>query len=99
MNGSIALVGFMGAGKTQVGLLVARRLGVPLLRAGFPLSDIYGGHARCVVGYRGSRQVLFDIANLLAARQRAVAPYRSRYWQGTPRDLEVAAPAPADVTP
>ena len=76
---------------------VAARLGVPLLRAGFPLSDIYGGHARCLVGYRGSRQMLFDIANLLAARQRAVAPYRSLYWQGTPRDLEVVATVPATL--
>jgi len=76
---------------------VAARLGVPLLRAGFPLSDIYGGHARCLVGYRGSRQMLFDIANLLAARQRAVAPYRSLYWQGTPRDLEVVATVPAAI--
>ena len=78
---------------------IAARLGIPLLRAGFPLSDIYGGHARCQVGYRGSRQVLFDIANLLAARQRAVPPYRSLYWQGTPRALEAAAAAPAGLAP
>jgi nitrogenase molybdenum-iron protein alpha/beta subunit len=69
---------------------------MPLLRAGFPLSDVYGGHARCQVGYRGSRQMLFDIANLLAARQRAVPPYRSLYWHGTPRAQE-AAPAPAGL--
>ncbi len=31
MTGSVALVGFMGAGKTQVGRLVARRLGVPFV--------------------------------------------------------------------
>ena len=31
MTGSIALVGFMGAGKTQVGRLVARRLEVPFV--------------------------------------------------------------------
>jgi hypothetical protein len=41
--------------------------------------------------------MLFDIANLLAARQRAVAPYRSLYWQGTPRDLEVVATVPAAI--
>jgi nitrogenase molybdenum-iron protein NifN len=76
---------------------VAARLGVPLLRAGFPLNDVYGGHARCLVGYRGSRQAVFDIANLLAARQRAVAPYRSLYWQGTPREQEAATAAPAGM--
>jgi len=76
---------------------LAARLGIPLLRAGFPLSDMYGGHARCQVGYRGSRQMLFDIANLLAARQRAVPPYRSLYWQGTPREREATATAPAGV--
>jgi nitrogenase molybdenum-iron protein NifN len=75
------------------GTEVAARLGIPLLRAGFPLSDIYGGHARCQVGYRGSRQMLFDIANLLTARQRAVPPYRSLYWQGTPREQEAATVA------
>ena len=31
MSGSVVLVGFMGAGKTQVGRLVARRLDVPFV--------------------------------------------------------------------
>ena len=79
------------------GTEVAARLGSPLLRVGFPLNDVYGGHTRCQVGYRGSRQVLFDIANLLAARQRAVPPYRSLYWQGTPREQEVAVAAPTGL--
>lgn len=76
---------------------ISARLGIPLLRAGFPLSDVYGGYARCQVGYRGTRQMLFDIANLLAARQRAVPPYRSLYWHGTPREREVAAKTPAGL--
>lgn len=45
----IALVGFMGAGKSTVGVLLAARLGVPFLdsdavierRAGRPISDIF----------------------------------------------------------
>lgn len=57
----------------------AARLGVSLLRAGFPQHDHYGGHARTWVGYRGSRQALFDIANALTAGRQLVAPYRSRY--------------------
>lgn len=42
MTGSIALVGFMGAGKTQVGRLVARRLGVPFVDTDKVLSGRHG---------------------------------------------------------
>lgn len=70
------------------GAEVAARLGVPLLRAGFPLYDHYGGFARPWVGYGGSRQVLFDLANQLVTHHRGVKPYRSRYWQDTPRSRE-----------
>ncbi len=43
----------------------AERLGVPILRAGFPQYDIIGGYQKTWVGYRGSRQTLFDLANLV----------------------------------
>ncbi|MGY0790525.1 nitrogenase iron-molybdenum cofactor biosynthesis protein NifN [Azospirillum argentinense] len=66
----------------------AARLGMPLVRAGFPLYDTHGGHAREWIGYRGSRNTLFDLANTFAAVYREIAPYRSIYWQGTPRDHE-----------
>lgn len=72
------------------GAEIARRLGVALLRAGFPLYDSYGAHARTWVGYAGSRQTLFDLANLLAGQYRQIRPYRSIYWQGTPRDAEAS---------
>ena len=58
----------------------AQRLGVPLLRAGFPQYDWVGGFARAWVGYRGSRQALFDLANLLLSQHHDIQPYRSRYW-------------------
>ncbi|TWA70175.1 nitrogenase molybdenum-iron protein NifN [Azospirillum brasilense] len=67
---------------------VASRLGMPLVRAGFPLYDTYGGHARVWIGYRGSRNTLFDLANTFATVYREIAPHRSIYWQGTPRDHE-----------
>jgi len=70
------------------GAEVAGRLGLPLLRAGFPLYDIYGGAAEAWVGYRGSRRVLFDIANLALFHHHKIAPHRSIYWQGTPRAIE-----------
>ncbi|MDR2164949.1 MAG: nitrogenase iron-molybdenum cofactor biosynthesis protein NifN [Zoogloeaceae bacterium] len=77
------------------GAETARRLGLPLLRAGFPQYDRLGGHARAWVGYRGTRQALFDLANLLLSQHHDdVKPYRSLYWQGAPRAREGAA-APA----
>jgi len=58
----------------------ARRLELPLLRAGFPQYDHVGGYARPWVGYRGSRQALFDLANLMLGQHHELAPYRSLYW-------------------
>ena len=68
---------------------MATHLGVPLLRAGFPIYDIYGGHAQVWIGYGGSRRVLFDMANLELGHHQKIAPYRSTYWQGTPRAAEI----------
>ena len=70
------------------GAEIAKRTKTTLLRAGFPVYDSYGAHARVWVGYGGARQILFDTANLLAAHYRDLAPYRSVYWQGTPRENE-----------
>ncbi len=58
----------------------ASRLGLPLLRAGFPQYDTVGGYARTWVGYRGTRQALFDIANLMLGQHHELEPYRSIYW-------------------
>jgi nitrogenase molybdenum-iron protein NifN len=70
------------------GTRMANRLGLPLLRVGFPQYDQVGGHARAWVGYRGTRQALFDLANLLLSRHHDAKPYRSLYWQATPRSRE-----------
>ncbi|MBK7900420.1 MAG: nitrogenase iron-molybdenum cofactor biosynthesis protein NifN [Azonexus sp.] len=58
----------------------AGRLGLPLMRAGFPQYDHVGGYARTWVGYRGSRQALFDLANLMLRQHHELEPYRSFYW-------------------
>jgi len=58
----------------------ARRLGLPLLRAGFPLYDCVGAYARTWVGYRGTRQALFDLANLMLGQHHELEAYRSIYW-------------------
>ncbi|MEO1027681.1 MAG: nitrogenase iron-molybdenum cofactor biosynthesis protein NifE [Pseudomonadota bacterium] len=58
----------------------ARRLGIPVLRTGFPQYDLIGGYRRTWIGYRGAQQALFDIANELASLERGeIAPYRSIY--------------------
>ena len=58
----------------------ANRLAAPLLRAGYPLHDQFGGYQRAWIGYRGARQALFDLANaLLSHAEHAVAPYHSFY--------------------
>ncbi|MDR3518150.1 MAG: nitrogenase iron-molybdenum cofactor biosynthesis protein NifN [Azospirillaceae bacterium] len=76
------------------GAPIADRLGTALLRAGFPIYDCYGAYARAWVGYDGSRRIVFDIANSLSAHYREIRPYRSRYWQGTPRDEELRGCTP-----
>jgi nitrogenase molybdenum-iron protein NifN len=59
----------------------AHRLGIPLLRVGFPQYDLLGGFQRCWQGYRGSSQALFDMANLLTEHHQGIAPYHSIYSQ------------------
>lgn len=73
------------------GVPVAARLGIPILRTGFPIHDVAGAPARQWIGYAGSRQTLFDLYNLLIGQRQALAPYRSIFWQGGPRDQETAA--------
>ncbi|WP_333875432.1 nitrogenase iron-molybdenum cofactor biosynthesis protein NifN [Methylobacter sp.] len=69
------------------GAELARQLGIPLLRAGFPLYDRYGGFARRWIGYAGSRQILFDTANLITWQRREITSYRSIYRQDAVPDV------------
>lgn len=60
----------------------ADRLGIPILRAGFPQYDFVGGFQRNWVGYRGIRQTLFDLANLmLTCHKGDIEPYHAIYSQ------------------
>lgn len=60
----------------------AKRLGLPLLRAGFPQYDQLGGYQRSWIAYQGSRQTLFELANMLLDNPRGeVHPYHSIYSQ------------------
>jgi nitrogenase molybdenum-iron protein NifN len=66
----------------------AERLGTPILRAGFPLYDIIGGYQKTWVGYRGTRQTLFDLANLVINYSHEEIPvYHSVYAQKPASEL------------
>ena len=69
----------------------AERLDIPIIRAGFPQYDLIGGYQRCWVGYRGSRQALFDMANILLSNSHhEIKPYRSSLAQKPEYRDEVA---------
>ncbi len=76
----------------------AERLGLPLLRCGFPLFDTVGAYQKTFIGYAGSRQTLFDLSNLALSHHHAheVPMYRSVYGQkpaseSLPQPLEASA--------
>jgi nitrogenase molybdenum-iron protein NifN len=64
------------------GRRVAERLGVPLYCAGMPITDRLGAGARLSVGYRGTRALIFDIANLFIAADEGHT--HTRHGQGDP---------------
>jgi nitrogenase molybdenum-iron protein NifN len=66
---------------------MAERLGLPLMRAGFPQYDWVGGYARQWIGYRGARQALFDFANVILGHHHEIPAYRSIF-----RPVEEAGP-------
>lgn len=47
------------------GRMAAGRLNIPFYRVGFPMFDRLGAAHRRTVGYRGTRDLIFDIGNLL----------------------------------
>lgn len=73
----------------------AQRLGLPVMRAGFPQYDLVGGYQKTWVGYRGTRQTLFDLANLVLEHhgQHEIKPYRSCYSRKDDAGAASAAPA------
>ncbi|MGD9545345.1 MAG: nitrogenase iron-molybdenum cofactor biosynthesis protein NifN [Methylocystis sp.] len=49
------------------GRQAAARLKIPFFRMGIPMFDRLGGGHQLMVGYRGARDLIFDISNLLMA--------------------------------
>ncbi|WP_342724078.1 nitrogenase iron-molybdenum cofactor biosynthesis protein NifN [Bradyrhizobium sp. B097] len=69
------------------GRQAAARLKIPFYRAGFPMFDRLGAGHQLSIGYRGARDLIFDIANLVIAD-------REENHQPTPDRWRAAAALP-----
>jgi nitrogenase molybdenum-iron protein NifN len=56
------------------GRQAAERLGIPLFRIGIPVFDRVGAGQQVTVGYRGTRDLIFDIGNLFMANMHEPTP-------------------------
>ena len=53
---------------------IAERLGVPLYRIGLPIFDRLGTAHQTIVGYRGTRDLIFSVGNLLMSASHEPTP-------------------------
>jgi len=75
------------------GAEVAQRLSIPLVRAGFPLYDRLGAAHRVSIGYRGTRDLIFEVGNLLSDHRQAHhgdSPQEPEGGQGGEQDRSYA---------
>ncbi|MDD5028463.1 MAG: nitrogenase iron-molybdenum cofactor biosynthesis protein NifN [Rhodoferax sp.] len=72
------------------GRQAAHRLNKPLLRIGFPVFDRVGNAHRRMVGYRGTMELIFEVANLMLDQ---VEHHHPGDWPLTPEALRAAAKA------
>ena len=56
------------------GRQAAERLGVPLLRVGFPIFDRLGNQHKLRVGYQGARDLIFEVANIFEGTRHEPTP-------------------------
>lgn len=78
------------------GRQAAERLNKPFLRMGFPIFDRIGNSHRLMVGYRGTRGFLFEVANLMLGHLPHATP---DHWPLSDAALRVARPGQAQSTP
>lgn len=78
------------------GRQAAERLNKPFLRMGFPIFDRIGNAHRLMVGYRGTRGFLFEVANLMLGHLPHATP---DHWPLSDAALRVARPGQAQPTP
>jgi nitrogenase molybdenum-iron protein NifN len=63
------------------GRQAAQRLGIPHFRAGLPIFDRLGAAHQVSVGYRGTRDLVFQVGNLLMTAEHEATP---ETWRTTP---------------
>jgi nitrogenase molybdenum-iron protein NifN len=56
------------------GRQASERLDVPLLRVGFPIFDRLGAMHRCTAGYQGTRNLIFEVSNIILSGLHEHAP-------------------------
>lgn len=74
------------------GRQMAARLGKPLMRVGFPVFDRIGNAHRCQIGYRGTLNLIFEIANLMIGK---IAHHHPGNWVLPQSSLDCATAAPS----
>jgi nitrogenase molybdenum-iron protein NifN len=77
------------------GRQAAERLGIPLFRMGLPLFDALGAGHLVSVGYKGTRDLIFAIGNLLMQQTHDATPEDWRdAWSTTPSPAALEEPVP-----
>jgi nitrogenase molybdenum-iron protein NifN len=74
------------------GRQAASRLRIPFYRAGFPMFDRLGAGHQMSVGYRGTRDLIFDLANLVVADREDNHQATPDTWRTTDTGLQVVPP-------
>jgi len=78
---------------TSHGRQAAERLGLPLYRVGFPVFDRLGAAHRLSVGYQGTRDLVFDIANVFLAEAHEHTPEALDPFRVVTEDRHARAPS------
>ncbi|MCP3460538.1 nitrogenase iron-molybdenum cofactor biosynthesis protein NifN [Bradyrhizobium sp. CCGUVB23] len=76
------------------GRQAAARLNIPFYRAGFPMFDRLGAGHQLTVGYRGTRELIFDLANLIITDREDNRQPTPDTWRITDNGLHVVPPRP-----
>ncbi|WP_445219960.1 nitrogenase iron-molybdenum cofactor biosynthesis protein NifN [Bradyrhizobium sp. Pa8] len=74
------------------GRQAAARLNIPFFRAGFPMFDRLGAAYQMTVGYRGTRELIFDLANLIITDREDNRQPTPDTWRTTDNGLHVVPP-------
>ncbi|WIW50139.1 nitrogenase iron-molybdenum cofactor biosynthesis protein NifN (plasmid) [Bradyrhizobium sp. 62B] len=76
------------------GRQAASRLKIPFFRAGFPMFDRLGAGHQLSVGYRGTRDLIFGLANLVIADREANHQPTPDTWRSVDRDFKTVPSYP-----